>query len=218
MQIGDRTFPSQQAVKEHCKGILSSYVPGSTVSNNEHIEFLAAMLDRHPDRDLKVGAGIRSFEVERTQYGNHCFWLTRADGSRTDWSAWSCLRPMSPKELSTSAFRNAIHQQVAAFKALQSFPMACPFTGERLTADTCDVDHEVPFAALLESFVTREGLELERIETRAHQDGDTFRNLANEGLCERWQLFHRVNARLRIVSRKANRSILRRQGALKGHP
>jgi hypothetical protein len=210
LQIGDRIFPSKQAVRDTCKNILKVYGPGSKVSNPEHVEFLAGLLDLHENRDGKVGAGVRSFEVERTTYGNCCFWLTRVDGSRTDWSIERCLRPLRQGERATQAFRNAVISQVVAFKALQAFPMVCPFNGETLTADTCHIDHKVPFAALLVRFAAKEGLELEHVQTRAHLDGETHQELADEKLRERWQLFHRVNARLRIVSREANLSILRR--------
>lgn len=209
-RIGSREFSTKATATQACREILYSYRPGDTVSDLDHVEFLAALLDLHPHAGIKRGPGVATFQVEPNEYGKVCFWLTRVDGTRTDWSFIQCLRPTPPAAERLNAFRSAVVGQILAFKDTVSFPCACPITGEELLVDTCHVDHVVPFKALVELFLAGEGVALLDVKVRPHGDGDSRDELADLVLLSRWQIYHASNAQLRAVSRTANLSVLRR--------
>jgi hypothetical protein len=89
----------------------------------------------------------------------------------------------------------------------------CPVANTEMTISTSDVDHAPPntFAILVEKWlaVMRSGFELIEIE---HQSGYGQRSRFVETWMEPdWAEYHEWNARLRVVSRLANRSLLRRK-------
>ena len=48
----------------------------------------------HPEAGDKIGPGVDSFSVERApgrSFGTRCFWVTRSDGTRTEFSYLTCL-------------------------------------------------------------------------------------------------------------------------------
>lgn len=167
----------------------------------------------HPEAPQKIGCGVHFFSVEQND-GSRGFWLTRTDGSRTDWSFLSCLTPPTPETEAKAGFRTAIRPQVAAFRArfdhAQEQPR-CPITDEVLTESNVHIDHEIPFEELLDSFLRALALTLGDIKVKPTVDGSTTTELADEDLRVLWETFHQRNARLRAVSVQANLSILRRR-------
>jgi hypothetical protein len=55
-------------------------------------------LDRHPQRDEKIGVGIHHFEVQSADYGTHCFAIVRKDGAAVNFSFKVCISPEKYKE------------------------------------------------------------------------------------------------------------------------
>lgn len=72
--------------------MLQSYAVGDRV-NDEDALHLTALLRRHDEEAEKVGAGIDHISVgPAPDYINQrCFWITRTDGSRIDFSYQHCL-------------------------------------------------------------------------------------------------------------------------------
>lgn len=210
VQIGDHFFASKRDAAEHVRSILYGYRPGETVSS-EHAVFLADLLDAHPDRAAKFGPGVMSFQVEWNM-GTPGFWLTRVDGTRTDFSYIKCLTPPTELARVKAAFRTEVRDQVTNFKfrAFEACPSpACPFTGERLSFGRCHVDHDPPFDELLATFAGLNGLELQHVQLGPSVDGGMWIRLADRRLAGLWHAYHRDNAGLRVVSIRANLSILR---------
>ena len=54
--------------------------------------FLLELLKKHPRAVEKIGAGVKHFTVENAKGGTRCFYVIRADGSRSDFSFMKCLR------------------------------------------------------------------------------------------------------------------------------
>lgn len=48
-------------------------------------------VSRRPHAAKKAGAGIKHFTVEPATHGTRCFYITRADGSKTDFSYFKCV-------------------------------------------------------------------------------------------------------------------------------
>jgi hypothetical protein len=142
----------------------------------------------------------------------------RVDGSETDFSYSECLLPASIETKVQRAFRVAIEPDVFKFK--QSFfdgygdgcPV-CPFTGEPLTFVGAHVDHAPPgtFRQLFNEFLSFAGCNVHEIQLREEEDNSFQEKLIDQKLKDAWVQFHRERAQLRVVSRTANLSLLRRQ-------
>lgn len=55
------------------------------------MEFMMALLLRHPKAAEKIGAGVLAIRTTSSKYGNRCFELLRADGSSCEFSYRACL-------------------------------------------------------------------------------------------------------------------------------
>jgi hypothetical protein len=207
--IGDRRFPSKKAAADAIRGILRSYAPRERVAEH-HAAVLADLLDLHPEAEQKIGCGVAFFTVERN-LGSCGFWLTRTDGTKTDWSFLACLTPPSKESEARAAFRTAIRSQIEAFRRGVATPFRCPITGDTVTAASLHVDHERPFEELLNVFLTESGTRLADVAVLPTVDGSTDTELADYDLRRRWEAFHEQHARLRAVSARANLSTLRRR-------
>lgn len=198
--VGSRVFTSRAAAVRYCQHILNNYQP-----DPETDAFLYSLLLRHPDSTQKIGQGVASFSVRASGYGGVCFWLTRVDGTETDWSFHTCLKPISAETKVRAAFRDTIRPQIDTFRD-QASVSVCPLSGVTLRPGETHVDHIIPFETLLQSFLSGEGLEITNVKVDPALDGQTHHRLSNQDLACRWYEFHRLHARLRIVSARANLS------------
>ena len=214
LRFGGRSFATKKAAGDAIREVLYRYELSATLSE-EDVAFMASVLGNHPEFEQKVGCGVASFQVE-SNGPTRGFWITRVDGSRTDFSFLSCLTPPTAAQDARAGLRSEIRDQVVAFRdaAFASAPLQrCAVTDEVVSATTCHVDHYDPtFLELVDRFLAAAGLTIEQIAVVPTSDGSTETRLANAELIEVWRTFHQTHARLRIVSRRANLSLLRRGG------
>ncbi|MFJ9721104.1 DCL family protein [Streptomyces sp. NPDC101213] len=81
--IGATHYPTKEAVRNVCRGILQRYGVGGDVTDPDDDAFLRCLLERHPEYDLKQGAGIAHFRViAHTNHGRKSVGiaLVRLDG------------------------------------------------------------------------------------------------------------------------------------------
>ena len=210
-KLGNERFPSKKAVTERGSGILKSGV----VSERDH-SFLMALFQNHAEWSEKEGNGVASIRVGNDStinpggwMLNKCFWLMRRDGSEVSISFRHCIRELGGRGggamLATykTAARSAISAQVLEFKSSvfgDNETVFCPDTGQQLDWDSAVVDHVYPdtFDSLLCEFTKRAGVRnLHEVEISDY----IFGNVVFE---QRWQEYHDRNAKLEVVSRKAN--------------
>ena len=91
LNINGRSFESRKAANHFIKELLNSQ-PLKTPIPEPHHSFLCALLARHPRTAEKIGSGIRHFTVEPAMGGTRCFYLTRADGTKVDFSTLKRVR------------------------------------------------------------------------------------------------------------------------------
>jgi hypothetical protein len=91
LTIGEESFLTQRAAELFIQRLRNSQ-PLKTPIPEPHHSFLCALVARHPNASGKAGAGIRHFTVELAVHGTRCFYLTRVDGTKTDFSYFKCLR------------------------------------------------------------------------------------------------------------------------------
>jgi hypothetical protein len=90
-RIGPHTFDTQAAAVTFIQEVLYRHPLLGPISGDDHA-FLLELLKKHPHAAEKVGAGVKHFTVENAKGGTRCFYVTRVDGSRSDFSFMKCLR------------------------------------------------------------------------------------------------------------------------------
>lgn len=214
IRIGEIEFKTKKAATAAVREILYRYQPGDTLTDSD-AEFMLGVLCRHPEADEKVGCGVSSIQVE--QNGPTVgFWLTRRDGSRTDFSFVACITPPTKEAEAKAAMRLEIRNQIERYREsvfARRDETRCPIGGDTITKATCHVDHASPtFTELVRGFLTIEGKALRDVAVLPTTDGSTTTIMADRDLAARWSEYHRAHATLRTVSRAANLSTLRRKG------
>ncbi|MBN6103492.1 DCL family protein [Xanthomonas sp. CFBP 8703] len=88
--LGDVEFRTMDLARQHFSAMLWSYKIGDIVSP-DHSRLLSELLKRHPEADIKVGVGLKNFEVIDDKQGSQCFAVRRIDDSFEDFSYKSCI-------------------------------------------------------------------------------------------------------------------------------
>lgn len=83
--IGPHTFATKGAAIEFIQKILYSHDLRVPITGDDH-EFLMELLKKHPRVTEKTGSGVTHFTVEPAQGGTRCFYITRTDDTRDDFS------------------------------------------------------------------------------------------------------------------------------------
>lgn len=78
----------------------------------------------------------------------------------------------------------------------------CPVSGKSLRANKCAVDHVYPFVKLVEEWAAQQGLEVDQIVTK--QSRKLGRRTMGPELDESWSLYHLTQAKLAMLTAKAN--------------
>jgi hypothetical protein len=197
--------------RDRCREIIAATENGELITGDD-AEFLLWLLDRHPRAAEKIGRGVAGFTVQDAQLGTRCFVVRRVDGSSTDFSFYSCITAPDVTVLARKAMRRAVADQVSEFKQASAArgPLICAVTGQVLSWDNAHVDHAPRvFAALADDWAKRVG-GYPAIRLAPAADDQLGRTLMQVD-AEAWADFHRANAHLRIVSRLANLSLLRKR-------
>jgi hypothetical protein len=186
--------------------VRDRYINGKSTVEDEN--FLRDLVSIHPCAEEKIGPGIKRFSARRNM-NNVGFWIERVDGSETDFSFIACVDGDTLERTILLTMRKAIKHQVLPFReAAIAEGSACPVTGEHLTSENCQVDHENPtFIEIARDFISSEG-GCECITT-VSKEGQYGKDFADEEQKARWLEHHQASANLRAVSKKANLSTLR---------
>jgi hypothetical protein len=214
--IGEYEFDNKTSLMGFIHEILYKY-PLDRSLNIADFEFVCDLLGNHPDSDEKIGVGIAEIHiVEQSQTGkNRHFQITRLDNSSTDFSFLKCIRIPKPYVKFAAACRKVIQPQIVDFRN-KSFTFSnfliCPITNEKITASTCHVDHIAPktFDYLVKEFIKLDGIDVGLVPyvQSDQQIGEIFQDT---GIQDRFCSFHQCNAELRVVSKEANLSVLRKK-------
>lgn len=217
--LGDYCFKTISAVKQQIDAILSMYENDNLITNAEHYRFLNDLLHCHPNVHEKFR---NSIENKYRKVNNIALNLIRDDGSETDISYMKCLRKtlLQKQQLSTdeklrlfyrdctSAFREAIAYQIKDFRTQfwkNKRQSKCPITGITTTPSSSHIDHELPFQNIMHAFLRNHVLPVDLLQSKDNQEG----KMMKEGKYKKeWQSFHKTHAKLRMVHKTANLSVL----------
>jgi hypothetical protein len=209
--VGGEPFASKDALKQRAQEILRG---GIREIEGQDAVFLRELFERHPSTVEKIGVGIARIRVARMlPFGTIGFEIARLDGTRVDISYKECLTPSKPSFWFSQSCRTAVVDQIQAVKQ-QAFAdmveVVCPVTGDPITWESCQVHHEAPweFAAIVAAFIIERGIDPAAVEY-VGGDNVTKSSFAAAALTQDFADFHCARARLRVVSARANQSILR---------
>lgn len=211
-------FRTQAAIVEHARTIKSRYKNGERVVGQDHL-FMCAFIALHQRAEEKIGCGIQYFTTQQDEHWKNSrqFVLVRTDNSRAIFSH-NRLRqtPETDEERhcrrALDAMREAIVPQIIEFKNENYLPGAtrCPLTNEIIKEP--HVDHEKPqtFEALVTDWLENNSLRFSDIKVNSDTDNKTFETMSDRAQLESWCRYHAIHAKLRILSKRANLSIARR--------
>jgi hypothetical protein len=214
--IGSRTFSTRKAAGDAVREILYRYNIGDMVSQSADEELLVGLIHLHADAAMKIGSGINHFEIQKV-YNSRGFLLCRTDDSKTDFSYLKCLRTPTDDEVVRHALRAAIAYQIIEFKN-RAFKgreqIECPISGDMVNKENCHVDHDHPsFISLADDYASLAGGYGAIRRKMSSCDGMIGQRIDDRDLVSQWEDFHFGKANLRIVSIRANLSLLRRRSS-----
>ena len=168
----------------------------------------------HPEWKDKEGVGIDHIEVRPDGYGHKCFYLIRKDSTVTDISYLTSITPPSKKEQVRTACRTAIRPTIKDIKNSVKLPYRCPITGDIITSmEDIQIDHyDREFNDVFELWIKDKDLDwLYEDVMKSNVDGSTITSFKDESIIKDFIEFHNTHTHLRVVSKKANLSVLKRK-------
>ena len=210
-------YRTKSAVAEVCRSIIAAATDYQPLTK-EHSRFVAELFRRHPEYLEKSFPGIRAFSVatdSRWRTTRH-FIVQRIDGTSIDFSWKICIDGKLPERRIDvlASMRDAVADQILSFRDAEFLGdglLRCPITSERIRKNDCHIDHVFPrtFLTLANDWLKRSNLSFDQIQLVRSADGYGWA-LTDFEQTSFWQSFHRINAVLRVVSRRANLSDLQR--------
>ena len=227
--IGENYFKSKKASHEHYQNILDrgrEKTFGTPLPDQDQKDLLAYLLEYHPAGDIKIGAGVKYFCVDRNWKDPHkpglstCIHAVWEDGTKVPFS----LKPLKYTPSSRAIFLEGLRLVVADFirNHKQHYfdengdenGAPCELTGEIRQYHEMDVDHVPPasFANIAGSFIQKHGLEtnedfrdLIKPRTGALDCGTKLLEHIEEGFFEYHRLL--VEGNLRVICKNAHKKL-----------
>lgn len=216
IEIAGTVYRSKSEVANKAEGILQRY-PIGTHLNDEDKNFILALLSLRSEQTIreKTGPGISAITpMYPRQFDNcRCFCLTRTDGTWTDFSYRKSLEninnPGYARKAAKAAARYEVKPQIEDFR-LRNFNGTCSVTGEGIDISSSHVDHIPPdtFDVLFAGFLKSENKNIKHVETVGVGDRQIGTLFCDRAFAERWKQYHKAHAKLRIVSAKANLTLI----------
>ncbi len=212
IQIGEKTFNTKNQAIDHIREILYRYPLNQSVKGSDLI-FMCDLLDLHPDKDRRIGVGIKSIIIEQDGEFNKTrhFSIIRTDDSSIDFSFNKCLSPNlnEPIKLFKSAARRAIADQIILFRN-SSFhdstqKILCEITGVLIDKNNSHIDHTPPdtFDKIVLDFLNTNNINVDDVKFIEAPNG-IGKVFANDNLKNSFADYHKTNAKLRVISPGAN--------------
>jgi hypothetical protein len=218
--IGAERFASKADAERRIRVILDRYArtAGMEPLRGADLQFVQALIAMHPRAADIIDCGVDRIVVQRIPFQEHLrrFVAIRRDGSWRDFSWRKCLSPRAQLAQVRAVCRRIVRPQIEAFRrrfwSEHPHGAVCPVLGIPMTPETAHVDHAPPpFEALVDRWLACERIDADEIEFVYRRDYGEHTLFADPGLEQSWADYHRINARLRMVSARANLSTLRRR-------
>jgi hypothetical protein len=207
ISFGEFHFSTKKAVIAEAQQRLEPYVFGERLGPSDE-RFFLALFELHTEWEEKRGPGVQHITVRSDFHGNKCLYLHRADGLAIDCSWRHCITASGPKQVVSHALRRSVASRVMDFKISQlQEPRICPVLKTPLTLENSHAAYVgESFDALMTRFLETQGLTHAAIQVTnpLPTDLDQRGLLLDRGFEQAWLDFHAANARLQLLSAKAN--------------
>lgn len=219
-----REWRSQVDAKAHFRQIRDRYPENTPITDPADHDDLCALLERYDasvaDGPSKLGVGIRHFEtrVNFTNGGRTLgFWVVREDGSETDFSFIGAIAaaPKAEAQQFSDACREAVHEQIEAAKTRfyaenggTSGRIPCEITGELIGIYEARLEYAFAgFQDIVWAFRDANGWNdsIPNGVMSNPNDAQTTTTFVDPAAMVRFQVFHRDNAKMKLVARSVRR-------------
>jgi hypothetical protein len=175
--LPSRTFAKQGEATAFFKDMLARYTDGEFLNSDDE-DILYELLQRHPDANQKIGAGVRNFFRNKSpDHPTSCFHVLRTDGSSTDFGYSACVtgRASSLRHDFYEACRRSVVAELMDQKQqlFDSSPdgIPCVRTGELTTIHTSEYRHTEPrFRDIVKGFIQEKNLVISSSMVTESQD------------------------------------------------
>lgn len=204
INIGDIKFNTQKSAINFFKKILNTGGIGR-ILDEEETNQLTSLLNLHPKRSEKIGAGIESIGITESSHGTRCFVINRTDGTSIDFSYLKCIKgDHKPFTEFSNACRQAVQARLHEWKVSQfdSTKAKCENTNEYILWNQAHVKHKPPmtFNTIVNKFLIHKNIDLSTIEyDRESAEGVQFKN---QQIADDFDKFHEERAVLKFVHHK----------------
>lgn len=216
IRIQNKNFTTKKEAEDFTRTILYKYEYGKALQGDDLL-FVLELLERHPDKQYKIGAGVKEIVVRPDdKYGQtRHFTVIRSDNTSIDFSFKKCFaeNPNDPMKLFKAAARRAVEKQIIYFfntwfavHKNSEGKVECAISGEWVGKENAAVDHAPPdtFDKIVQGFITVRNIDVSRV---AFTSGDNYRigkAFADDVLIDDFANYHKQVAKLRITTKTAN--------------
>ena len=211
--IGNKEFTSKTQALAFYKTILNAYKVGEEL-NAQDWESIKNLVYRDFESEE-----IEAYEKETGDYlksvmvdfhpdfkSTQCFFLLGGIQEKQIFSYRLAINgDLSNEKLFSRACRFTIANRLRDFKKHQfkNRPVKCALTNEIVEWEECQVDHKAPltFSVIVKSFIVANKIDLDTIEYSVENGREYF---IDEELAQKFDLFHKEMAVLRVLSTKEN--------------
>ena len=88
--IDKNIYSSKAAIRKYFKEVKSFYAAKDVLTREHQIE-VWHLLQYHPNKEDKIGSGIKHFKVDYRDYGTTCFYVVRKDETVASFSYTCCI-------------------------------------------------------------------------------------------------------------------------------
>jgi len=210
VSVGGKSFESKADALAYFKAILNSYEFGERLKEFDFNDVIS-LIESHPKREKKMGAGIKEVRVVKSKYNSKCFELVRVDGTAELPSYTKRINsPPTPFSIFLNACRQAIQEDLRNVKLVyfqkhsKKGAVKCQETGKYLKWEELSIDHRQPntFSIIVDRFIEIHNLDVNQIQILEIEGGPN--ELADSEMKEKFREYHKKKANLRIVSKRAN--------------
>jgi hypothetical protein len=214
--VDKKIYNSEKEAEQVARDILYSDNVGSYVSEKNQTFLLSYFKTFHWEWNQKNGCGIAKVKrISPDGFNNRCFEILRVDGTKTDIS-FIVSRIKSDNSVSdvNDAFRFIVSPQILEFKE-QAFKnistLICPVLGIYVTRNDCHIDHSEPsFETIVSRFKQIHRLNESEIVANT-RDNQMRCEINSKEIRDLFFRYHYEEANLRVVSKKANLSNLKKK-------
>lgn len=212
-QLGTTNVGTKKQCQDFAKAILNRGKVGEVLEGKSLDFMLAFFKTFHHEWKQKQGLGVAEIrrEINPNNSRYRAFVIERIDGSSTDisYTISNIEKDNAPKDF-RNALRQIIKPQIDNFRNRafsDADTLICPLTSELVTAATCHIDHMEPtFEKLVQAYIRCHDLTDLRSLIKPHRDNQTHAELKDPALAEDFYYYHKMNARLRVLSPTGNLS------------